>query len=609
LTDTAIIHRLFTDERVEAWRKRYFVPNAIVAVLGLASFLLFHGKLFEAGWEPAIAVFQAVCLMVLIGETVGVYVLARSLREGWRRAVPDSAALLFGVVTGVGLFVFSHWTSGVLTESATLTAFAYLTQAGLLAFVAARLMRVLSFVSRLSRSPLQVFMGSFAGLIAVGTGLLMLPGAHAQDVRLIDAFFTATSATCVTGLAVLDTGTAWTRFGQLVIITLVQVGGLGMMTFAAFFGLSSGSGGVRDAAAVGEMLNLNALGRVGRATMWILGSTVVIELIGVGLFYGHWTDSTGARLGGEDQLFYSVFHSISAFCNAGFSLHGDSMIRYTGDWMLTLSMSWLVVMGGLGFLVIMELTTFKYWTHPLLRRFPFIRRRVKKQRIPHFSLQTKIVLVATVLLLLIGMLGHLALEWNDTLAALRWDQKIEAAFFQSASSRTAGFNSVDTASTHASTKFWTIILMLIGGSPGSVAGGIKTTTFVVMILAVVATFRSRPAEAFQRRIPDSLIHKSLVMLVLALAFICMATLALTVTESAGLGIQRHSFLDVLFEAASAFCTVGLSTGLTPELTDVGRLIIIACMYVGRIGPLTLVLALGARKAQRFQYPEESVMIG
>lgn len=609
MSETAIIHRIFTDERVEAWRNRYFWPNTAISILGLASFLLFHGKLFPPGWEPLVAVFQALCLLGLIGETVGVYVLARNLREGWRRAPMDSAALLVGVIMGLGLIVFSHWISGALSEDTTVTAFAYLTQAGLLAFVGARLLRLLSFVSRLARSPLQVFMGSFAVLIGVGTGLLMLPGAHAQDIRVIDAFFTATSATCVTGLAVVDTGTAWTRFGQLVIITLVQVGGLGMMTFAAFFGLSMGGGGVKDAAAVGEMLNVNTLGRVGRATVWILGATVVCELIGVGLLYGHWVDNAGVPLGAEDQLFYSVFHSISAFCNAGFGLHGDSMVRYVGNWPLTMSLSWLVIMGGLGFVVIMELCTFRYWSLPLLRRVPFIRRRVKNERVPHFSLQTKIVLVATGALLLLGTAGFLAMEWNDTLAPLSMADKFAAAFFQSMASRTAGFNSVDVGSQHPVTLFWTVMLMLIGGSPGSVAGGIKTTTFVVMILAVLATFRSRPVEIFQRRIPDPLIHKALVMLVLALTFICFATLALCVTESAGSGRPRHDFLDMLFEASSAFCTVGLSTGLTAELTDPGRLIIIACMYFGRIGPLTLVLALGARKAQRFQYPEEPVMIG
>lgn len=611
MTDTAIIHRIFTADRIEAWRAKYLWVNAAVAILGLASFLMFHGKLLTAEWEGAVAVFQALCLLALICETVGVYVLARGLREGWRYSPFDSALLVIGVGLGAGLFALSPWIGGFLAEDTALIAFAYLTQAGLLAFVAMRLLRLFSFITRLGRSPLQVFMGSFAALIAIGTLLLLLPGAHppGQDVSFLDALFTATSATCVTGLVVVDTGTAWTRFGQLVILTLIQVGGLGMMSFAAFFGMTLGGGGVRDAAAVGEMMNLNALGRVGRAAAWILGATLACEVIGVALLYGHWVDDAGVRLAGEDQLYYSIFHSISAFCNAGFSLHADSIVRYAGNWPVSLSLSWLVVLGGLGFLVIMEVCTFRYWSHPWLRRVTFIRRKVKHQRIPHFSLQTKIVLLATALLLLFGTGGYAAMEWDYTLRDLGWSEKLLASLFQSMASRTAGFNSVDIGSMHPSTQFWTVLLMLVGGSPGSVAGGIKTTTFVVMILAVIATFRGRPAEIFQRRIPDPLIHKALVMLVLALAFICTAAVALSITESAGEGLPRHSFLDILFEAASAFCTVGMSTGLTAELTDAGRVIIIACMYFGRIGPLTLVLALGARRRQRFQYPEEPVMIG
>jgi trk system potassium uptake protein TrkH len=459
---------------------------------------------------------------------------------------------------------------------------------------------------------MQVFMGSFAALILLGTGLLLLPGAHpaARDISILEAFFTATSATCVTGLTVVDTGAGWTRFGQVVIIGLVQVGGLGMMTFAAFFGLAYGRGmGVRDAAAMGEMLNLDVMGRVGRATAWIIGATLVIEAVGAAMLYGHWVDDAGRALPGGEQLYYSVFHSISAFCNAGFSLHSDSMVRYVGDWPIVLSISGLVIMGGLGFLVIMELATFRYWAHPSLRRFSFIRRRVKNQQIPHLSIQTRIVLVATLGLLIVGALGFLSFEWNYTLRGLDADDRVAAAIFQSMASRTAGFNSVDTAASHTSTQFWTVLLMLVGGSPGSVAGGIKTTTFVVLILSVMAAFRGRPVEVFRRRIPDRLIHKSLVMLVLALSFIAAATLALSITEAADIAAGRFAFEQILFEAASAFCTVGLSAGVTGELTGPGQLIIIACMYLGRIGPLALVLALGSRAPQRFAYPEEPVMIG
>lgn len=612
MSDTKLIARIFTDERVEQWRGRYFWVNTLTSILALASFLLYHGEAFPESWTPWIALFQALCLVVLIGETLGVYVASRNLGEGWRQAPADTLALMVGVVMGVGLFISSHWVSGVLTREETFGAFALLTQAGLGAFVFVRLLRAFSFVTRLAQSPLHVFLGSFAGFILLGTGLLMLPGAHAPDhpISFLDALFTATSATCVTGLTVVDTGTAWTRFGQLVIITLVQIGGLGIMTFAAFFGLAFGRGmGVRGAAAVGEVLNLELIGRVGRVTVWILGATFGFELLGVYLLYGHWVDNAGNLLPPGEQLYYSVFHSISAFCNAGFGLYSDSMVRYAGNWPVVLSISSLVVLGGLGFVVIMEVATYRFWAHPLLRRIPFIRRRVKNQQLPKLSLQSKIVLVTTLGLLIVGAVGFLALEWNNTMRYMDADDRFAAAIFQSMAARSAGFNSIDTVDTTTSTQFWTIALMIVGGSPGSVAGGIKTTTFFVMILAVLSTVRGRPPEAFKRRIPELLIRKSLVMLVLALSFIFVATLLLTITEAEGMGAQKYGFEHILFEASSAFCTVGLSSGVSSELTPAGRLIIIACMYCGRIGPLTLVLAIGRRYARKFEYPEEQVMIG
>ena len=612
MADTQLIQRIFADERVEKWRSRYFPINAVTSLLGLASFLLYHGQTFPEAWAPWVAVFQAVCLMVMIGETVGVYVFSRHLREGFRQAPMDTLALLVGVLMGVGLFVFSHWISGALDESTTLTAFAYLTQAGLLAFVAARLLRLLSFLTRLVQRPLHVFLGSFATLILVGTGLLMLPGAHAPDVEIsfLDALFTATSATCVTGLTVVDTGEAWTRFGQLVIITLVQMGGLGIMTFAAFFGLAFGRGmGVRGTAAVGEILNLDLIGRVGHVTVWILGATIGCELVGVWMLYGNWVDTAGNMLPAGEQLYYSVFHSISAFCNAGFALYSDSMVRYVGNWPVVLSISFLVVLGGIGFTVIMEVATFRWWAHPVARRIGFIRRRVAMQAIPHLSLQSKIILSMTAFMLVIGAAGMLVFEWNYTLRDLAFDEKIAAAIFQSMAARTAGFNSVDTPATSTGTQFWTILLMIVGGSPGSVAGGIKTTPFFVMMLAVVATFRGSSPEAFRRRIPEQLIRKSLVMLVLLATLICFATLALCLTEVHTMLDDRYGFEHILFEAASAVCTVGLSSGVSAELTPAGRVIIIACMYIGRIGPLTLVLAIGRREMRKFAYPEESVMIG
>jgi trk system potassium uptake protein len=613
LKERDLIQRILADDRVEAWRERCYWPNTIVALVALGTFLLLHGGVIPRGWEAPLAAFHAVALLALVVETVGVFVVARTLREGFRFAPMDTLALLVGVVIGVALLAVSPWVLGVLDERDTLSALSYLTQTGMLVFVGIRLLRVMSFFTNLVRSPLLVFMGSFAALIAVGTLLLLLPGAHAEGhvITFTDALFTATSASCVTGLIVLDTGTAFSRFGQTVIIVLVQFGGLGMMTFATFFSLAFGRAlAVKDAAAAGEVMNMDFVGRVGRTVAWILGLTIGCEAIGVALMYGHWVEQgTDTLLPASEQLYYSVFHSISAFCNAGFCLYPDSLSYYVGHWPMVLTTSGLVILGGLGFLAVYEVMTFRFWAHPYARQFNFIRRRVRDQRLPRLSLQTKLILTATLILLVSGAALFWLLEMPHTLKDLSWDEKLAASLFQSMASRTAGFNSVDIGETHASSQFLTIMLMLVGGSPGSVAGGLKTTTFMVMILAVIATLRGRPTEAFKRRIPDSVIRKCLTMLALAITFICTATLLLLLTESAGVGAMDNGFERILFEVSSAFCTVGMSTGITGELTEPGRAIIIACMYFGRIGPLTLVLALGRRAERRFEYPEEPVMVG
>ena len=612
MSETQLITRLFTDERVEKFRRNYVWVNAVAGLLAFASFALFQGEVLPREWEGGIAAFQSVCLVALIGETLGVYVMARNLREGWRHTALDSLALLVGVFMGIVLAVCSPLILGVLNEPSTLAAFSYLTQAGLLAFVSARVLRLFSFLTRAVRSPLAAFTGSFVGIILFGTGLLLLPGATEDGVnmRFIDALFMSTSATCVTGLVTNDIGTEFTRFGQLVILTLIQIGGLGIMTFAAFFSLVFGRGhGVRDAAAVGEMLNVDFVGRVGRMIGWILGVTIVSESLGTFALYGHWVDNAGATLPAGEQLYYSAFHSISAFCNAGFSLYGDSMVRYQGNWPVVMSISSLVIVGGLGFMVVLDLLTYRIWAHPMARRISLLRRHVKNQQLPRLSLQTKMVLVATAVLLLVGMIGFWGLEAGNSLKDRSIGDSILISVFQGMTPRTAGFNSVDFTALHPATLYFTILLMVIGASPGSTGGGLKTTTIVVMVLAVVATLRGRSTEAFKRRIPDSLIRKSLVMLVLALAFINTATLGLMLSESHGAAGGAFGFEKVTFEVVSAFCTVGLSTGITAELTALGKVIIILCMFVGRVGPLTLVLAIGRRNARRFEYPDETVMIG
>mgnify|MGYP002378018086 FL=1 len=606
------ISAIFATERVEAFQRRYRAVNAVAALAGSVAFLLYHGEVIPSEHKTWVYLVQAVCLFALLGEPLGVYLTGRNLRYAFRHTAVDSvaAALGLGMLASVGLL--SPGVLNVLNEAQSTGALVLLVQGGVVFYSLERLLRFFNVLAKLTASPLTVFIASFNGLILVGAGLLMLPGATVAEgsPRFVDALFMATSAACVTGLATMDIGTQFKPFGQLVILVLIQFGGLGIMTFAAFFSLMFGSGaGVRDSAALGEMMNVNLAGRVGRVAAWVLGITLSCELLGVALLYGCWKGPEGP-LPADQQLYYSVFHSVSAFCNAGFGLHSDSLMGYADHWPVVLNIGWLVVVGGLGFPVIVELLTFRFWALPAVRRLPILRRYVPKQPVPRLSVQTKLVVTGTLLLLGLAMGVFWLMERGHSLAGLDAGGQLAGSLFHSLTPRTAGFNTLDLEKMQPATHFFTMLLMLVGGSPGGTAGGLKTTTVVILLLAVVALIRGRSPEILRRRIPDQLVVKSLVMLVLAFSFISAAVFALLATEQdTVLASSSHGGLRLMFEAVSAFATTGLSVGVTPRLTEAGKLIIITCMFLGRIGPLTLVLAISARRAQRFEYPKEGVMIG
>ncbi len=612
LRQTIQLTNLFASERVEAFRARYRFVNIFSSLSGFTLFLLYHGEVIQHEHKNFVYAAQALCLILLLGEPAGIYMASRNLRRGFSFTGVDSVAAALGGGVLLILALLSPWVLGVMSVQQASDSLVLGIQGGVVFFSLLRFLRGFHVLSRLANNPLQIFMASFVGLILLGAGLLMLPGATVAEGSppFIDALFMSTSATCVTGLATMDLGTQFKPFGQVVILALIQFGGLGIMSFAAFFSVMFGSGGgIRDSAALGEMMSVNFAGRVGRTGAWIVGSTLIFETLGTVLLYGHWKGPEG-YLPADQQLYHSVFHSVSAFCNAGFGLHGDSLVRYAGDWPLVLSVGSLIVLGGIGFPVIVDICTYRFWATPFIRRMPLLRKRVAKQAMPRLNLQTKIAVLTSAFLIALGTVAFWAMEYDHSLKGMSLSTQAAASLFHSISPRTAGFNTVDLVQCQPATNFFTILLMLIGGSPGSTAGGIKTTTFVVLLLAVVAMLRARSPEIFKRRIAEDVTLKSLVMLVLALAFISTATFALLLSEADSvLATSSHGSLDLLFEAVSAFCTVGLSIGTTPKLTPVGKLIIIGCMFVGRIGPLTLVLAIGRRTTQRFAYPTESVMIG
>lgn len=435
--------------------------------------------------------------------------------------------------------------------------------------------------------PAQVLAISFIITILLGTALLSLPfSTKSGKISLIDALFTATSATCVTGLIVLDTPNDFTLFGQIIILVLFQIGGLGIMTFTTLFLLARGKKiSIREQLRVQEDFHHSPVD-VKSLIRDIFIFTFSFELIGSLFLLIRWKKDFSFL----KALYISIFHSVSAFCNAGFSLFSDSLVKYKNDLIINFVFFFLIISGGLGFLVLREIKD--YFT------------KLRKDKI-RLSLHTKLTLTTTLILIGIGALFFFLCEINNVLKSFSWDTKIFVSLFQVITPRTAGFNTVDLTSLSNATILFLIFLMFIGASPGSTGGGVKTTTIGVIFFFIKSKIAGRESvSAYYRTLPLEVIIKAFTVVSLAIGIIFISTLILLITESS------LSFHNILFEVFSAFGTVGLSLGITPKLSTFGKLVIIFTMYVGRIGPLTLLYALGRERAKgKFEYIEEKVMIG
>lgn len=436
--------------------------------------------------------------------------------------------------------------------------------------------------------PVQTIFLGFIGAGILGTCLLLLPisTTTARSATPMEALFTAVSALCVTGLVVVDTQTYWSGFGQGVILALIQIGGFGVMTFASAVGFvvirryslrtrlvaaaevkSSGLAGIKSVVRGVVVISL------------ILEATTALVLgIRFCTFYGY-SPSQASWLG--------IFHAISSFNNAGFALYSDSMMRYAGDPVICLSMSAAIILGGLGFPVIIQL-----------------RRHIWNPRL--WSMHTRLVVSGTVLLLTVGTVFIAALEWSNpkTLGSMDWPTKVLTAFFQSVQSRTAGFNSIDISAMHEATWFGMDALMFIGGGPAGTAGGIKITTFGVLLFIVIAELRGDAAvNIFGKRLARSVHRQAIAVAILAAALVTTCTgLLMLVTD--------YPLDALLFEAVSAFGTVGLSTGITAHLPPAGQLILVALMFIGRLGPITFASSLALRERRLlYELPKERPIIG
>ncbi|RKY41791.1 MAG: hypothetical protein DRP85_04950 [Candidatus Makaraimicrobium thalassicum] len=440
-------------------------------------------------------------------------------------------------------------------------------------------------------TPPQLLIFSFLCAILIGTIMLSLPLATRGPDRmsLVDSLFTATSATCVTGLVVRDTGTCFSTFGRWVIFALFQAGGLGIMTFSTLFAVLMGRKiGFYETDVIKTTLDKQNILGFKKLILYILCITATAEMIGAVFLFLRWKAITDWSV--IETAEKAVFHSVSGFCNAGFSLFRNSLAQFEADPYINLTMILLIFFGGIGFIVIMD----------LLGLF------LKKETPRRISLQSKIVLVGSFVLIVAGAVLLLVFEKNNAMRLMSWPQRLWGSVFQSVTARTAGFNTLAIGSLSIPSLVFLIFLMFVGASPGSTGGGIKTCTFVVLVVTVLTMMKNKKrARLFGRSIPRQVIRESLVIFFLAMAWVFVFTMLLAYVRGG-----QGSLIESLFEVVSAFGTVGLSTGITGGLNNAGKLCIIATMFAGRIGPLTLALAVAFRqKKEKYIFPEENIMVG
>ncbi len=439
-------------------------------------------------------------------------------------------------------------------------------------------------------NPSQVLILGFLSFILAGALLLMLPFSTTSGISSVDAVFTSTSAVCVTGLIVKDTPNDFTLFGQIIIMLLIQFGGLGYMTSATIISLMIGKRiGLGERLIMKDALNVLDLEGIVKFTKAVLLTTLIFEATGALLLFIRFSYDFPLI----NALYYGIFHAVSSFNNAGFSLFSDNLMRYRGDIIVNIVITFLIIIGGIGFIVISD--CYNLYTKKAVR----------------FSTHTKIVLVTTAFLIIAGAFAIFFLEYQNpkTFRTMHLKESVMSSYFSSITPRTAGFNTIDYSLVRPETLLFIIMLMFIGASPGGTGGGVKTTTVAIAYASLLSTIRSmRDTVLFKRRIPIEIVSKSLMLIIFALLLILLISFLV-------IRIEHTYYLPTLFEVTSAFGTVGLSVGdggvrsLSALFSDSGKLLVSLMMFIGRLGPLTLAVAVLSKKEMRFRYPEGRVVIG
>jgi potassium uptake TrkH family protein len=599
LTVERLNNRLYNSrERVYSWLRYITLFNSLLSIG-----LLIYGYGFNLTHESVSMVFG--WLDIIFASFVLVY-LARILysfhrRDFIKRTPTEAFIMLLLIANGIANYIFGfkalYYLSDWLEFKNYTSFYEVVSTVLLVVIISLETSKASIRISDIKLKPASTFIGSFILLIFSGAGLLMLPAMTntPNGMPFIDALFTSASASCVTGLIVVDTATYFTFKGQLIILFLIQLGGLGIISFTTFFAVLLREGmGIKHQSIIHDFMSGESLFSSQGLLRQVIWLTVLIEGIGFLAIFLTWgPEAEFENL--SQKLFFSLFHSISSFCNAGFSLYTNGMYEQPvrTAYILHLVMACIVIIGGLGFSPIMDVFS------------PMALRERLAMPWKDWKLNSKIAIYMAIVLIVFGTAGFYLLERNNTLAGTNLTESLITSFFQSVVTRTAGFNTVDTTKLLDPTLILMMFLMFIGASPGSTGGGIKTTTFLLIAVSVISTIRGKKIISIDKRtIPMELLFKAFSVITFAAAYCLLAVFILSITEPTQEGIK------LLFEQVSAFATVGLSTGVTPQLSPLGKILITFSMFLGRVGTVTLALAISRPVlSNAFHYPDAHVMVG
>jgi trk system potassium uptake protein len=597
----------FSSDR--AIRTKKLIHRNIDLFIIILSFLAFSTVLYDLGFTQyttsgrKLGIFYSFCLLILFGTLLAKYLLQKNMLISRGQRITELVVLIIVFLVILVRFTFLE---RYVDEYKLFTIlndpfFIYFI------FIFIFLIEVTKYsltLNKLDVNPALLFVGSFVVLIFFGAGLLMLPNATVQGIRLIDAVFTAASAVCVTGLIVVDTATYFTFFGKTILLLLIQIGGLGVMTFTSFLGFFfKGSYSLHNQIFLKEYINENNLGEIFKTLAKIIIFTLSVELLGAVFIYFTLSDDLFAT--NTDKIEFSVFHAISAFCNAGFSTLTNGLYEagFRDNYSMQMIIALLVVVGGLGFPVI-----FNYYNYVKHVSASTTRQLFNNVEYVHVArvvnANTRLVVNTTFILLIVGFVLYFIGEYNHTLKGLPWYGKVFTSIFGSVTPRTAGFNTVDMTAISLPTILIYLILMWIGASPGSTGGGLKTTTFAVAVLNTLSIAKAKDrVEVFRREITNESVRKAFAVILLSFLVIGLAVFLVTLFN------PEQGLIHVAFECFSAFSTVGLSLGITGNLSDASKMVLAITMFLGRVGSLTILMAFIRRTSTlNYRYPSENVFI-